>query len=144
MNRSWQPCAALAFGHRRASVASTAWAVRPASLAASARVPVFQSLGASAQNCNILEPLRSLGDRVSHVTVAPELIARFVSRKVGAMRPSPNSNTNQKVSIRPGRAMWQASCSFGSVSGVALPVGAFGLRAGPNPSFKRTCLRQAA
>ena len=144
MNRLGQHGTALAFGNCRASVVSSAWAVRPASLAASARASAFQGLGAYAQNCNVLQPWWSSGGRVSLVVVAPELIARSVSRKVGAMRSSPNSNTNQKISIRPGRAVWQASCSFGSLSGVALPVGAFGLRAGPNPSFKRTCLRHTA
>jgi len=144
MNRSWQPCVALAFGHRRASGASSAWAVRPASLAASARAPVFQGLGASAQNCNILEPLRSFSGQVSHVTVAPELIARSVSRKVGAMRPSPNPKPECKVSIGLRRAAFQPGCAFVSVSARPLPVVAFGTRGGPNPSFKRTCLRQAA
>ena len=59
MNRLWQHCTVLAFDQRRAWVVSSAWAVRPASLAASARAPVFQGLGAPAQNCNGLEPWRS-------------------------------------------------------------------------------------
>ena len=144
MNRSWRPCVALAFGHRRASDASSAWAVRPASLAASARAPVFQGLGASAQNCNILEPLRSFSGQVSHVTVAPELIARSVSRKVGAMRPSPNPKPESKVAMGLRRATFQPSCVFVSVGAHPLPVIDFGTRGGPNPSFKRTRLRRSA
>ena len=142
MSRLWPHCAAFSFGHRRASVAWSARAVRPA--AASARASVFRGLGASADNCNVLEPWRSSSGRVSLVTVAPELISRSVSRKVAAMRSSPNSNTNHKVSMRQCRAVWQPSCSSGSVSGFTLPVGGFGSRVGPNPSFKRTRLRRSA
>ena len=143
MSRLWQHCIALAFGPRRASVVSSAWAVRPASLAASARALVFQVLGASAQKCNILEPLRSFSGQVSHVTVAPELVARSVSRMVGAMRP-PNPKAESKVSIGLRRASFQPSCAFVIVGARPLPFTGFGTRGGPNPSFKRTGLRPAA
>ena len=144
MSCLWQHCAALAYGQRRASVVPSAWAVRPASLAASARAPVFQGLGRPAQNCNVLEPWRSSDGRVSLVIVAPELIARSVSRKVDAMRPRPNPNTRQKVSTCVRRASSLPGCAFVSVGARPLPVAGFGTRGGPNPSFKRTCLRQAA
>ena len=143
MSRLWQHCAALAFGQRRASVVPSARTVRPASLTASARAPVFQGLGRAAQNCNVLEPWRSSGGSVSLV-VAPELIARSVSRKVGAMRPSPNLKAESNVSIGLRRTAFQPGCAFVSVSAHPLPVAGFGTRGGPNPSFKRTCLRQAA
>ena len=142
MSLLWQHCVAHAFGLRRASVASFARAVRPT--AASTRAKVFQGLGTAAENRNGLEPWRLFRGRASLVTVAPELIGRSVSRMVAAMRSSPNSNTKRKVSIRQRRAVWQPGCSFGSVSGFALPVGAFGSRVGPNPSFKRTRLRRSA
>ena len=144
MNRLWQHCAALAFGQRRASVASSARAVRPATLAASARASVFQGLGRSAQNCNVLEPWWSSTSRVSLVTVAPELIARPVSRKVDAMRPSPNPRAESEVSIGLRRTALQPGCAFVSVGARPLPVAVFGTRGGPNPSFKRTGLRPAA
>ena len=89
MNRLWQHCAALAFGHRRASVVSSAWAVRPASLAAGARASVFQGFCDPALPGKVCAPLSALSRRASPVVVAPELIGRLVSRKVAAMRPSP-------------------------------------------------------
>jgi len=142
MSRPWQYCAGHAFGHRRASVAWSARAVRPA--AASARALVLQSLGASAKNCNVLEPWQSSSGRASLIASPPELIGRSVSSKVGAMRSSPNSNTNHRVSIRLHRAALQSGCASGSLALCSLPVGCFGTRGRPNPSFKRTRLRRSA
>ena len=144
MNRLWQPRTALAFSQRRASVLSSAWAVRPASLAASARASVFQGFCDPALPGKVGAPLSALSRRASPVVVAPELIGRLVSRKVGGMRPSNNPNTRQKVSTRLRRAAVQPGCAFVSVSARPLPVAGFGTRGGPNPSFKRTCLRQSA
>ena len=144
MNRLWQHCIAFAFGQRRASVLSSAWAVRPASLAASARTSVFQGLFDPALPGKVCVPLSVLSRRASPVGVAPELIGRLVSRKVGSMRPSPNPNTRQKVSTRQRRAFGLPSYAFGSVSARPLPVAGFGTRGRPNPSFKRTRLRRSA
>jgi len=144
MSRLWQHFTALAFDHRRASVVSSAWAVRPASLAASARASVFQGLGASAKNCNILEPSRPLDDRASPVAVAPELIDRLVSSKVDTMHPSPNLKAKPKVSIGSRYAAFKPGYAFVSVSALPLPVAGFGTRGRPNHSFKRTGLRPAA
>ena len=77
-----QHCIVRAFGQRRASVAWSARAVRPA--AASARAPVFQGLGASAENCNVVEPWQSSCGLALLIAGAPELIGRSVSSKVGA------------------------------------------------------------
>ena len=138
----WPYCAAFASGHRRASVAWSARAVRPA--AASARAPVFQAFCDPALPSEVCPPLRTLSRRASAVTVASELMGRLVSREVGAVRPRPNPNTNQKVSTRLRRAALLSGCAFGSLALRSLPVGRFGTRGRPNPSFKRTCLRQAA
>ena len=142
MSRFWRHRAAHAFDHRRASVARSARAVRP--LAASARDPVFQALCAPALPGKVGTPLRALSRRTSSAAAASELIGRLVSRKVRAMRPRPNPNTNQKVSTHLRRALSLPSCAFGSVSARPLPVVGFGTRGGPNHSFKRTCLRHAA
>ena len=144
MNRFWRHCAVRAHGHRRASVTSSARAARPASLAASARPPVFQGFCAPALPGEVCAPLHTIYRRASLVVVVPELIGLLVSRKVGAMRPSPNPTTRQKVSTRLRRASRLPGCAFVSVSARPLPVAGFGTRGGPNPSFKRTCLRQAA
>ena len=144
MGRLWQHCAAHAFGQRRASVLSSARAVRPASLAASGRASVFQGFCDPALPGEVCAPLSALSRRASPVVVAPELIGRLVSRKVGAMRPSPNPSTRQKVSTLLRRAAVQPGCAFGSVSACPLPVAGFGTRGRPNRSFKRTCLRPAA
>ena len=144
MNLLWQYCTALAFGNRRVSVVSSAWAVRPASLAASARASVFQGFCDPPLPGKVSAPLSAFSRRASPVVVAPELIGRFVSRKVRAMRPSTNPNTRQEVSTRQRRAFGLPSCAFGSVGARPLPVAGFGIRGRPNHSFKRTCLRQAA
>ena len=144
MNRLWQPRTALAFSQRRASVLSSAWAVRPASLAASARASVFQGFCDPALPGEVCAPLSAFSHRASPVVVAPELIGSLVSRKVGAMRPGTNPNTRQEVSTRQRRAFGLPSCAFGSVGARPLPVAAFGTRGRPNHSFKRTGLRPAA
>ena len=143
-SRVWQHCAVPAFGHRRASVARSARAVRPAPLAASARASVFQAFCAPAMPGKVSTPLRALSPRALLVVVAPELIGLLVSRKVSVMRPSPNLNTSHKVSTRLRCTAVLPSCAFVSVSARPLPVAGFGTRGGPNPSFKRTCLRHAA
>jgi len=144
MSPLWQHCVGHAFGHRRASVISSARAVRPASLAASARASVLQGFCDPALPGKVSAPLSALSRRASAVGVGPELIGGLVSRKVSAMRPSPNPNTRQKVSTRQRRAFGLPSCAFGSVGARPLPVAGFGTRSRPNPSFKRTCLRHAA
>jgi len=142
MSRLWQHYTRHAFVHRRASAAWSARAVRPA--AASARAPVFQGVCAPALPGKVGPPPRAPGRRATAVTVASELIGTRVSRKVDAMRPSPNPNTRQKVSTRLPPAFGLPSCAFGSVGARPLPVAGFSTRGRPNPSFKRTCLRPAA
>ena len=144
MSRLRQHCTAIAFGNRRASVVSSAWAVRPASLAASARASLFRGFCDPALPGEVSAPLSAFNRQASPVVVAPELIGRLVSRKVDAMRPSPNPNAKQKVSTRLPRAFGFPSCAFGSVSARPLPLAGFGTRGGPNPSFKRTRLRRSA
>ena len=144
MSSLWQHCGAFAFGQRRVLVLSSARAVRPASLAAGARASVFQGFCDPALPGKVSAPLSALKRRASPVAVAPELIGRLVSRKVGAMRPSTNPNTRQEVSTRQRHAFGLPSCAFGSVGSRPLPVAGFGTRGRPNLSFKRTCLRQAA
>ena len=144
MSRLWLPCTALTFGHRRASVAWSARAVRPASLAAGARPSVFQGFCDPARPGKVSAPLSAFSRQASPVVVAPELIGGLVSRKVEAMRLSPNSNTRRKVSTRLRLAFGLPSCAFVSVGARPLPVAGFGTQGRPNPSFKRTCLRQAA
>ena len=142
MSRPWQHCAGHTLGHRRASVAWSARAVRPS--AASARATVFQGFCAPALPGKVSALLSAFSRRASPVIGAPELISLLVSRKVGAMRPIPNPNTRYKVSTRVRCAAVQPGCAFGSVSARPLPVAGFGIRGRPNPSFKRTRLRRSA
>jgi len=142
MSRLWQHYTCHAFVHRRASVAWSARAVRPA--AASARAPVFQAFYDPALPSKVGSPLRAFNRQATAVTVASELISIRVSRKVDAMRPSSKPNTRQKFSTRLPCAFGLPSCAFGSVGARPLPGVGFGTRGRPNHSFKRTCLRQAA
>jgi hypothetical protein len=111
MSCLWPHCAAFAFGHRRATAAWFARAVRPE--AASARAPVFQAFCAPALPSKVSPPLRALSRRASSVTVASELIGGLVSRKVSAMRPRPNASTNHKVSTGLRRAALLSGGAFG-------------------------------
>jgi len=142
MSRFWQHCISHAFGHRRVPVAWSARAVRPA--AASARAPVFQAFCAPALPGKVGPPPCALSRRATAVTVASELSSTRVSRKVDAMRPSPNPNTRQKVSTRLPPTFGLPSCAFGGVGARPLPVAGYGTRGRPNHSFKRTGLRPAA
>ena len=143
MSPLWQHSDAHAFSRRRVSVLSSAWAVRPASLAASVRASVSRLCDPSLPGRSMCTAERT-SRRASPVGVAPELIGGLVSRKVDAMRQSPNSNTRQKVFTRLRLAFGLPSCAFGSASARPLPVAGFGTRGRPNPSFKRTCLQHAA
>ena len=142
MSRLWQHYTCRAVVHRPASVAWSAQAVRPA--AASARAPVFQGLCAPALPGDVGSPSHALRRRAATITVASKLIGIRISRKVEAMRPSPNPNTRLKVSTRLPRAFGLPSCAFGCVGARPLPGLGFGTRGRPNHSFKRTGLRPAA
>ena len=136
MSRLWQHYTCHVFVHRRASVAWSARAVRPA--AASARAPVFRAFCAPALPGNVGSPSHALSRRAATVTVASKLIGIRVSRKVEAMSPIPNPNTRQNVSTRLPRAFGFPSCAFGSVGARPLPGVGFGTQGRPNHSFKRT------
>ena len=95
MSRLWQHCSSRGLGLRRASAARSARAVRPASLAASARASVFQGFGGlpgSRRRGNVGAASRS---GIAGLGRA-RLIGRSVSRNVVAVRPSPNPNTSAK------------------------------------------------
>jgi len=60
-----------------------------------------------------------------------------VAAAIQEMMKNPNPNTRPKVPAHLRRAVWPASCAFGSVGALALPVGCFVARLKPNHSFKR-------